>query len=62
MKNEYIFAKCNCGGEVELNPSKPWDQDPSIHCTKCGGRWKYGTYSDILTVKEWNKLHGFIRE
>mgnify|MGYP001715611468 FL=1 len=52
MKNEYILAKCNCGGEVELNPSTPWNQDPSIHCTKCGGIWKYGTYSDVLTVKE----------
>lgn len=62
MKNEYILAKCNCGGEVELNPSTPWDQDPSIHCTKCGGIWKYGTYSDLLTVKEWNKLHRFIVE
>ena len=54
MKNEYILAKCNCSGEVELNPS--------IHCTKCGGIWKYGTYSGMLTAKEWNKLHGFIRE
>ena len=62
MKNEYILTKCNCGGEVELIQSTPWNQDPSIHCTKCVGTWKYYTYSDILTVKEWNKLHGFIGE
>lgn len=35
MKNEYILAKCNCGGEVELNLSTPWKQDQSIakRCT-----------------------------
>lgn len=26
------------------------------------GKWKYGTYSDMLTVREWNKLHRFIGE
>lgn len=62
MKDEYILAKCNCGGEVELISSKPCAQDPSIQCTRCGGKWKYGTYSDMLTVKKWNKLHGFIGE
>lgn len=23
-------------------------------CKKCGGTWRFGTYSDYLTVKEWN--------
>ena len=58
MKDVYILAKCHCGGKVYLNPSTPCDQDPSICCTRCGGKWKYGTYSDIQTVEEWNKLHG----
>ena len=43
--------------EVYLSPSKPWAQDPSIRCKRCGGRWSYGTYSDMLTAQEWNKQH-----
>lgn len=60
LKEEYKLEKCYCSGRVELNPSKPWNQDPSIHCTRCGGTWKHGTYSDVLTIEEceeWNKLH-----
>ena len=64
MKEEYKLEKCHCGGEVYLSPSKPWAQDPSIRCKRCGGRWSYGTYSDMLTIEKWNKLHkrgsGFI--
>ena len=37
LKEEYKLEKCCCGGRVELNPSKPWNQDPSIHCMRCGG-------------------------
>ena len=57
-QTEYKLRKCQCGGEVELFPSKPWSQDPEIHCKKCGGTWRYGTYSDCLTIKEWNDRHG----
>lgn len=57
MGNNYKLAKCNCGGEVYLSPSAPWDQDPAIHCNRCGGVWKYGTYSDYLTINEWNDRH-----
>ena len=38
-QTEYKLRKCHCGGEVELFPSKPWSQDPEIHCKKCGGTW-----------------------
>ena len=55
--NEYKLKKCYCGGDVELIPSKPWAQDPSIVCNKCNGRWSYGTYSDKLTIEEWNRSH-----
>lgn len=55
--NEYKIKKCHCGGEVELIPSKPWAQDPCIVCNKCNGSWSYGTYSDKLTIEEWNKRH-----
>lgn len=51
------LKKCHCGGDVELIPSKPWAQDPSIVCNKCNGRWSYGTYSDKLTIEEWNRRH-----
>ena len=54
-QTEYKLRKCHCGGEVELFPSKPWSQDPEIHCKKCGGTWRFGTYSNYLTVKEWNE-------
>ena len=55
--NEYKLKKCHCGGDVELISSKPWAQDPSIVCNKCNGRWSYGTYSDKLTIEEWNRRH-----
>ena len=58
----YKLKKCHCGGEVYLSPSKPWAQDPSIHCLSCGGSWSYGTYSDMLTVEKWNKIHSQISE
>ena len=51
------LKKCHCGGDVELIPSKPWAQDPSIVCNKCNGHWSYGTYSDKLTIEEWNRRH-----
>ena len=55
--NEDKIKNCHCGGEVQLIPSKPWAQDPSMVCNKCNGCWSYGTYSDKLTIEEWNKRH-----
>lgn len=56
-ENTLKLKRCNCGGTVELIESKPWNQDPCIYCSKCGGKWKYGTYSDLLTIKEWTSRH-----
>lgn len=57
MGEEYVLKKCRCGGTAHLSKSCPWDQNPSIYCDKCGGTWKFGTYSDKLTIDKWNKTH-----
>jgi len=37
-ENTLKLKRCNCGGTVELIESKPWNQDPCIYCSKCGGK------------------------
>lgn len=47
------LRKCSCGGDVYLTGGTCWEQEYSIVCDKCGGRWNMNTYSLEEAAERW---------